>query len=60
MEDPAQIPGQFIESSWDSRAYVVDGEWLDREPRRAEVAPRLLIETRLLPWLAPQLPLPVP
>ena len=42
----------------DSRAWL-DGDWLHREPRREEVRPRLLAETRLLPWLAP-LPLPVP
>ena len=47
------------DNGWDSRAWL-DGDWLHREPRRAEVRPRLLAETRLLPWLAPQLPLPVP
>jgi len=49
-----------IEDGWDSRAFLVDGGWLDREPRRDEVRERLLAETRLMPWLAPQLPLPVP
>nr|WP_239062193.1 aminoglycoside phosphotransferase family protein [Streptomyces sp. SID13031] len=38
----------------------MDGDWLNREPRREEVRPRLLAETRLMPWLAPQLPVPVP
>ena len=47
------------DNGWDSRAWL-DGDWLHREPRREEVRPRLLAETRLLPWLAPQLPLPVP
>ncbi|HEY0619165.1 MAG TPA: phosphotransferase [Kribbella sp.] len=49
----------ITDNGWDSRAWL-DGEWLHREPRRPEVRPRLLAEVRLLPWLAPQLPLPVP
>jgi aminoglycoside phosphotransferase (APT) family kinase protein len=49
-----------IAGGWDSRASIVDGVWLDREPLRSEIRPKLLTETRLLPWLAPQLPLPVP
>ena len=49
----------ITDNGWDSRAWL-DGDWLHRSPRREEVRPRLLAETRLLPWLAPQLPLPVP
>jgi aminoglycoside phosphotransferase (APT) family kinase protein len=49
-----------IAGGWDSRASIVDGVWLDREPLRSEIRPKLLTEARLLPWLAPQLPLPVP
>ncbi|MCM2578903.1 phosphotransferase family protein [Streptomyces meridianus] len=45
---------------WDSEARLVDGRWVERRPRRPEVAERLLTETRLMPWLAPRLPLPVP
>lgn len=51
---------QLIDTGWDSRAWIVDGAWLDREPRRPEVAERLRAEARLLGWLAPRLPLPVP
>lgn len=51
---------RWTTDGWDSRAFVVEGGWLEREPLRAEVQPRLITETRLLPWLAPQLPLPVP
>jgi aminoglycoside phosphotransferase (APT) family kinase protein len=47
------------DNGWDSRAWL-EGSWLHREPRRDAVRPRLLAETRLMPWLAPQLPLPVP
>jgi len=52
----------LIDTGWDSRAWLVEGTWLDREPRRAEVADRLRTETRLMPWLAARLPveLPVP
>jgi aminoglycoside phosphotransferase (APT) family kinase protein len=49
----------ITDNGWDSRAWL-EGGWLHREPRRDEVRPKLLAETRLLPWLAPQLPLPVP
>ncbi|HEY0692459.1 MAG TPA: phosphotransferase [Kribbella sp.] len=49
----------ITDDGWDSRAWA-DGDWLYRDPRRPEVYPRLLAETRLMPWLAPQLPLPVP
>jgi aminoglycoside phosphotransferase (APT) family kinase protein len=49
----------ITDNGWDSRAWL-EGDWLHREPRRDEVRPKLLAETRLLPWLAPQLPLPVP
>lgn len=45
---------------WDSLAVLVDGRWVERRPRRPEVADQLRRETRLLPWLAPRLPLPVP
>src|SRR4051794_7394659 len=50
---------RITDDGWDSRAWT-DGDWLYRDPRRPEVHPRLLAETRLMPWLAPQLPLPVP
>jgi aminoglycoside phosphotransferase (APT) family kinase protein len=51
---------QLIDSGWDSRAWIVDRDWLEREPRRPEVADRLRDEVRLMRWLAPLLPLPVP
>lgn len=55
--DSGDLP--IADNGWDSRAWVADG-WLHREPRRPEVRPRLLAEARLMPWLAPQLDLPVP
>lgn len=45
---------------WDSHAEVVEGRWLDRSPRRPAVAAGLLLETQLLPRVAPRLPLAVP
>lgn len=45
---------------WDSSAALVDGVWLERTARRADVEPWLRTETRLLPWLAPMVPLSVP
>lgn len=45
---------------WDSHATLVEGRWVDRTPRRDEVEPWLLAETRLLPFVEPLLPLEVP
>lgn len=45
---------------WDSHATIVDGRWLERVPRRPEVRAGLEVETRLMPRLAPLLPLAVP
>jgi len=55
LTDRRQIVG-----GWDSDTTLVEGRWIDRVPRRPEVGDALLTETRLLPWLAPQLPLTVP
>lgn len=49
-----------VGDGWDSVAEVVEGRWIDRAPRRAEVAGWLRAETRLLPLIAGQLPLQVP
>ncbi|MEV0064675.1 phosphotransferase [Nocardia sp. NPDC050718] len=45
---------------WDSLAVLIDDRWVERRPRRPDVADQLRRETRLLPWLAPRLPLAVP
>ena len=49
-----------IESGWDSIVYEIDGAWIFRFPRRAEVADRMRTEAAVLPELAPTLPAPVP
>ena len=48
------------EQGWDSETVIVEDRWIDRRPRRPEVVPRLLAETRLLPRIAAGLPLDVP
>ncbi len=45
---------------WDSVTEVVDEQWVERSPRRPEVREALLRETRLMPRLAPLLPVSVP
>ena len=49
-----------IEEGWDSLVLDVDGEWIVRIPRRQPVRECLAMELRLLPELAPALPVPVP
>ncbi|WP_214367255.1 hypothetical protein [Pseudonocardia sp. H11422] len=55
MVERVELPG-----GWDSAAAIVDGRWIERTARRSDVEPWLRTETRLLPWLVPRLPLPVP
>jgi aminoglycoside phosphotransferase (APT) family kinase protein len=52
-------PDDF-DDGWDTQATLVEGRWVDRTPRRAEVEPQVRREVALMPWLAPLLPLPVP
>ncbi len=54
---PSRVP---IAGGWDSHTCVVDGRWIEREPRRPRVEAGLRTEALLLPWLAPTLPLQVP
>lgn len=49
-----------IDEGWDSLVVEVDGEWIVRVPRREEVRTSLATEVRLLPELAPALPVPIP
>jgi aminoglycoside phosphotransferase (APT) family kinase protein len=49
-----------FDDGWDMTARLVDGAWVERSPRRPEIEPQARREAALLPWLAPQLPLPVP
>jgi len=47
-------------AGWDNTAYLVNGEWVFRFPRREIAVDLLETEMRVLPRLAPRLPLPVP
>jgi aminoglycoside phosphotransferase (APT) family kinase protein len=47
-------------SGWDNSAFRVDGAMVFRFPRRESAAGLLRTEARVLPALAPRLPLPVP
>ncbi|MFL5736446.1 MAG: phosphotransferase, partial [Actinomycetota bacterium] len=49
-----------IQGGWDNAVFEVNGEWIVRVPRREEVRPWLRKEMRLLPEIAPLLPLPIP
>lgn len=70
MPDAAGLLGDWVrlladetrepEQGWDSYAVVVEDTWLDRTPRRPEVASSLRAECRLLPAIADRLSLTVP
>jgi aminoglycoside phosphotransferase (APT) family kinase protein len=45
---------------WDNAAYLVNGAFVFRFPRRSATAKLIDRESRFLPRLAPQLPLPIP
>jgi aminoglycoside phosphotransferase (APT) family kinase protein len=49
-----------IEEGWDSLVLDVDDQWIVRVPRREPVRECLAFELRLLPELAPALPVAVP
>lgn len=49
-----------IEEGWDSLVLEVNGEWIVRIPRREQVREWMATEVRLLPELAPTLPMPIP
>jgi len=49
-----------IEEGWDSLVLEVNGQWIVRLPRREQVREWLETEIRLLPELAPTLPVPIP
>jgi aminoglycoside phosphotransferase (APT) family kinase protein len=49
-----------IGAGWDNTAYLINDSFVFRFPRRAIAVPLIATEIRLLPWLAPQLPLRIP
>lgn len=59
---PSLSPSRIepLGEGWDNTAYLVDGTWVFRFPRR-EIAVELIeIEARVLPAIADRLPLPIP
>ncbi len=70
MPDTAAVLGPWLverladviepEQGWDSHTTIVEGRYVDRRPRRPEVAEELRSEVRLMRELAPRLPLAVP
>jgi aminoglycoside phosphotransferase (APT) family kinase protein len=69
IELPARVPELLgvsvetvteIEGGWDYAVFEVNGAWIVRVPRRAEVEDWLRKEIRLLPEIGALLPLPVP
>ena len=59
---PAFAPVRLshLGTGWDNAAYLANEKWVFRFPRRAVAKTLLAVEMRVLPLLAPQLPLPVP
>ena len=58
---PALAPVQPVQIGigWDNAAFLVNQQWVFRFPRRTVAAKLLDREIRILPLLAPQLPLPI-
>ena len=50
----------LLATGWDNTAFLVDGQWLFRFPRRQIALPGVRREITVLPRLAVRLPLPVP
>jgi aminoglycoside phosphotransferase (APT) family kinase protein len=51
---------RLLAEGWDNAVWVADESWLFRFPRRAIAIPGVEREIRVLPRLAPLLPLPIP
>jgi aminoglycoside phosphotransferase (APT) family kinase protein len=51
---------RLLGEGWDNTAWLVDGEWVFRFPRRSVVVPGIENEVKHLPHLGPLLPLPIP
>jgi aminoglycoside phosphotransferase (APT) family kinase protein len=54
------VHAQFAGEGEDSWAFEVNGEWIFRFPKRAEVERQLLVERAVLPLIAPTLPIAIP
>ena len=55
---PAHV--ELLGQGFDNTAYRVNGAWVFRFPRRQVAVPLMEREARLLPAIAPRVPLPIP
>jgi aminoglycoside phosphotransferase (APT) family kinase protein len=60
FEELADADVQLVAAGWDNTAFLVDGRWIFRFPRREVAVPLLAREIEILPRIAPNLPLAVP
>lgn len=58
--DLAELPLRLLAEGWDNAVWLVGERWVFRIPRRAIAIPGVEREIRVLPHLAPMLPLPIP
>ena len=56
----APVRLESMGAGWDNTAYLVNGEWVFRFPRRTIAVPLIETEAQVLPRLAPLLPCPIP
>jgi aminoglycoside phosphotransferase (APT) family kinase protein len=54
------VEATYLDEGYDSTAFDVNGEFVFRFPKRADVEAQLFIETAILPQLAEWTPIPVP
>jgi aminoglycoside phosphotransferase (APT) family kinase protein len=58
--DLAPVTVTYLGEGYDSTAFDVNGTWVFRFPKRADVEQQQLIERRVLPVLGRHVPLPIP
>ncbi|MDT7547308.1 MAG: hypothetical protein QOE99_3418 [Actinomycetota bacterium] len=51
---------RVLGEGWDNTVHLVGDQWVFRFPRREQALDGVRREIAVLPWLAPQLPLPIP
>jgi aminoglycoside phosphotransferase (APT) family kinase protein len=56
----APVRIELLGVGWDNTAFEINGAYIFRFPRRQIAVELLAVEARLLPWIAPRLPLAVP
>ncbi len=56
----APVSAELLGTGWDNTVFRVNRTWTFRFPRRALAVELIRTEAAVLPWLAPQLPLPIP